>query len=68
MNDRCQLIAGGYRSAIIAAEPAIRSAVEADFADQWRSATFWQRIWLWRTIRTEINRRLAEVAPPDGLY
>jgi len=47
---------------------AIRAEVIAEFAEQLSTASFWQRLRIWRAIDAEVERRLERQAPPDALY
>jgi hypothetical protein len=42
--------------------------VEAEYAEQFAAATFWQRIRLRRLIRQEVARRLPKPPSPYNLY
>ena len=67
-DNRVAVVADGYDRAVRAHEPAIRQAVEQEFATRIREAAFWRRWWIRRLMRVEIKRRLDEVAPAGGLY
>ena len=58
----------GWRRLWLKVEPAIRTEVEAEYAERVAAAGFWRR---WRVIRemeNEIRRRAEESAPPSALY
>lgn len=58
----------GYERALDANEPAIRAAVEQEYAERLKSAGWLDRRQLHREINREIEKRLKHVAPPWGLY
>jgi hypothetical protein len=68
MAEQCEFVADGYERAQIAAEPAIRTQVVAEFSSQLAAAGVWQRFWLWREIEREVQFRLSQVGSPDALY
>jgi len=61
-------VADGHNRARQAIEPSIRAVVEMEFTVRWNAASLWQRFWLQREINREVERRIAEVAPPEALY
>ncbi|MBX3434875.1 MAG: hypothetical protein KF847_16275 [Pirellulales bacterium] len=66
--DPCRIVLDGRERAVAEHAPRITAEVETEFAERLRGATFWQRIRLNREMRAEIERRLEQVAPSDGLY
>ena len=68
MQRQRSFICGGYNIARSAAMPAIRAQVIAELSDQFSKAGLWRRIWLWRQIAYEVERRVEKVAPYDALY
>jgi hypothetical protein len=68
MADRNRFVNDGCCRAQSAAEPKIREQVNAEFAEQLKSANGWERFWLKRAIDREVNRRLEKVAPSHALY
>ena len=58
----------GYERALDANEPAIRAAVEQEYAERLESAGWIERWQLHREMDHEIEERLKHVAPPWGLY
>ncbi|MBX3424574.1 MAG: hypothetical protein KF688_02740 [Pirellulales bacterium] len=63
-----RIVFGGRERAVAEHAPRIAAEVEAEFAERLRGAPFWQRLRLNREMRAEIERRLEQVAPSDGLY
>jgi hypothetical protein len=61
-------IVDGYDQARSRIEPEIVAAVHAEYAEQLHKATLFGRLWLKWQMRREIERRIADKAPPDALY
>jgi hypothetical protein len=62
------IVADGCCRARRANEPAIRALVEQEFAPRLAAAPLWRRWLLRRALKREVRRRLARVAPANGLY
>jgi hypothetical protein len=67
-NSRQGIVADGHERAVRALEPVVRAEVEAEYAERLAAASRWKRARLKQEIRREIERRIAERAPPDALY
>jgi len=67
-NSRQGIVADGHRRAVRALEPVVRAEVEAEYADRLAAVPRWKRARLRREMQQEIERRIAERAPPDALY
>ena len=46
----------------------MREAVEAEYREALKAASFWGRLVLKRKLEREIRRRVWEKVPPGGLY
>jgi hypothetical protein len=58
----------GCERAQAAVRLAIREQVTAEYAEAFATASFWDRLRLWREIEREVARRVNKLAPPDALY
>ena len=63
-----RIVADGCGRARDAAEPAIRTQVEREYAQRLAAASPLQRLLLRREMRRQIASRVEQVAPLDGLY
>jgi hypothetical protein len=62
------IVQGGRKRACKASISRVRAEVEAEYARELEQAGIWKRARLRWKMEREINRRMKQVAPPDGLY
>ena len=62
------IVADGHVRARVGAEPEVRAAVSAAYAERLKASSLLGRIRLRREIEREIRRRLDEQSPPGALY
>jgi hypothetical protein len=62
------LVSDGRQRARKALAPVIRAQVEREFAERLRTASLLRRMLLLLEVEREIERRLGDRAPQEGLY
>ena len=68
MGGRAKIVADGQQRAYDANIQRVRAEVEAEYTDELKNARFWQAVLLQLTVEWAIQKRMKEIAPPDGLY